>query len=114
MRSNKKPKNGTIYGGIIWLLESRRWITKSQLNTFLSNEKLNVRNGKPNVIIPKLLSMSKRHNKIPIRKEIFTLLIAYNLRNYGGHNIRQQYVLTSKFDKIIEQLLMSLFLCIDV
>jgi hypothetical protein len=75
---------------------------------------LNVKNAEPDNMIPKLLSRNEKYNGNPVRKEVFTLLIAYNLRNYGGHNINQQHVLTSKFDEIIEQLLMSLFLCIDV
>jgi hypothetical protein len=107
------PPSHTIPDGIKWLCGYEEWMNKIDLQNFWKGN-LNVKNAEPDNLIPKLLSRNEKYNGNPVRKEVFTLLIAYNLRNYGGHNINQQHVLTSKFDEIIEQLLMSLFLCIDV
>jgi hypothetical protein len=48
-----------------------------------------------------------------VKSEVFTLLIAYNLRNYGWHNIGQQAIFTTSYKEIVDQLIMALFLCVD-
>jgi hypothetical protein len=102
-----------IPDGIKWLCGHEKWIDETHLQDFWKGN-LNVATDEPNNVIPKLFSENEKCNGNPVRNEVFTLLIAYNLRNYGGHNINQQYVLTLKFDEIIERLFMSLFLCLDV
>jgi hypothetical protein len=109
----KMVESHKISDGITWLCNSNGWMKQEDLETFWNKENLNVANGEPDIVLPRLLSMTEQYKGNPVRKEVFTLLIAYNLRNYGGHNISQQNVLTSKFDEIIEQLLISLFLCLD-
>jgi hypothetical protein len=84
----------TIRHGIIQLCGSKGWMNQNDLETFWHN--LNVVNGEPEILIPRLLSITDQYNGNPVRKEVFTLSIAYNLRNYGGHNISQQKVLTSR------------------
>jgi hypothetical protein len=118
-RSNKKPKNKNYYSiddGIIWLLGTKYGVKKCEVENFRSNFRSkynhNISGEKPDIIIPKLLSMLKNHNKFCIKKQVLTLSIAHNLRNYGGHNIKQQHILTKKYNQIIDQLLMSLFLCL--
>ena len=86
----------------------------SSLQKFWNKDNLNVANGEPDEVIPQILPMNKVWDGKPVRKEVFPLLIAYNLRNYGGHNIRQQSIFTSKYDEILEMLFVSLFLCVDI
>jgi hypothetical protein len=101
----------SIRHGILWLCCSKDWMNENDLKIFWDDH--HVGNEDPNIMIPILLSMRDLYNENPVRKEVITLSIVYNLRNYGGHNIRQQQVLSTRFDEIIEHLLMSLFLCVD-
>jgi hypothetical protein len=102
----------TISNGISWLCDYKGWMKRTDVESFWKI--LNVKDGKPDIVIPKLLSMSGLYQGKHVRKEVFTLFVAHNLRNYGGHNISQQRIFTTNYDQIIEQLLMSLFLCLDI
>jgi hypothetical protein len=57
--------------------------------------------------------MNELYRGKAVRREVFSLLLAYNLRNYGGHNIEQQFELTNSYDTIIKQLFMALLLCVE-
>jgi hypothetical protein len=60
---------------------------------------LHVPNEKPDIVLRRLLSKEPKRDKDgnPVRNEVYTLSIAYNLMNHGGHNISQQYVIISRF-----------------
>jgi hypothetical protein len=49
-----------------------------------------------------------------VRGEVFDILLAYKLRNYGGHNIKQQSVFGNSYEAIIKRLIFSLFISIEV
>lgn len=79
-----KTETKSIYRGIIWLLGKKYGVTGCDITNFRRKYNLDTTNGKPNTIIPRLLSMSKNHTKHSIKKDILTLLMTHNLRNYGG------------------------------
>jgi hypothetical protein len=103
----------SISDGIIWLVESNGWMTKSDLQDFWGKRYLNVNEDDPDVVIPKLLGKSELYGSKLVRKAIFSLLVAYQLRNYGGHKMRQQHVFTRNYHDIIEELFVSLFLSVQ-
>jgi hypothetical protein len=107
--------NHHISHGINWLSISRGWMSsQNDLEKFWKHGPLgSVANDDPDVVIPKLLAMNTTHNGKTVPREIFTLLVTYNLRNYGGHNLGQQNVLTTQYTEIIKTLLMSLFLSVE-
>lgn len=104
-----------IREGILWLSDSRGWMKIKDLENFWKQPGVgSVASDYPDVIIPKLLAETEKYNGNLVRPEVFKLLVAYNLRNYGGHNINQQKVFSNSYKEIIETLIMALFLCIDV
>jgi len=103
-----------ISDGIKWICNSRNWMSQNDLEKFWKHGPLgSVENDDPDVVIPKVLAMNITHNGKTVPREIFTLLVAYNLRNYGGHNLGQQNILTTHYTEIIRTLLMSLFLSVE-
>jgi hypothetical protein len=113
-RRKKLLKRHYIHHGIALLSHKEGWLTQNDIEYFWG--KLKVMNTPPDIMVPVLLQMKRRFKKgnkmILPSKEVFTMLLAYNLRNYGGHNIKQQRVLTEKFNGIISQLMMALFLSV--
>jgi hypothetical protein len=104
-----------ISESFIWLVESNKWMAKKgDLQNLWGKNHLNVNDAHPDVIIPKLLEKSELYEGKGIRNEIFSLLLVYKLRNYGGHNIQQPKVFTENYLAIIEELFMALFLSVRV
>lgn len=68
----------------------------------------------PNYTIRRLLArrMTIIYNGYPISSEMKSLLLVWSLRNYGGHNVKAQKVLVTKYEKIIEQIMFALFLAL--
>jgi len=69
--------------------------------------------GDLDVIIPKLLSNQTLTNGSPITKEAQFLLIAWRLRNFGGHKITTQNVLVDKFDELCNIVIICIILAIE-
>ncbi len=109
-------ENNYISNSIIWFVcknKHTRWMTEQELTTFWSEARLNVAKGLPNDVIPKLLEMKENYNGNSVRPEVFLLLLAYNLRNYGAHKIAEQKIISEKFKEILDNLFSSLFLVIQ-
>jgi hypothetical protein len=75
---------------------------------------LDLKGLQPDQIIPRLLSKQELYNNQTVRGEIFDLLLTYKLRNYGGHNIKQQSVFTNSYRIIIKRLIFALLISIEV
>lgn len=69
--------------------------------------------GTPDTVIPKLLAMDLSLNGSPIRKEIQCLLVAWNLRNFAGHNIQTQNIIVGNFEDLLRILLYDVFLVVE-
>lgn len=65
----------------------------------------------PNTICRKIIRRNPRiiYNGSVVSTEIISFILVWNLRNYGGHNIKAQNVLIKKYDKIIRLILYCLF-----
>jgi hypothetical protein len=98
---------------VLWLCDNKGWMPRNDLTSFWGRNHLKINSDPPDIVIPKLLNMTLQYNGNVVRKEVFTILTAYHLRNYAGHNIVQQSTLVSQYDEIIQQLFMALFLAVD-
>jgi hypothetical protein len=108
--------NHRISDGILWLVcDHRKWMSRDELIDFWGpkNLYLNDVNMDLDKIIPRLLSKKETYNGRSVRREIFDLLMAYKLRNYTGHNIKQQNTVNNDYNDIIRTLVICLFLCVD-
>ena len=99
--------------GVIWLCDKNQWMNQHDLEEFWGQNYLRINSDGPHLVIPKLLEKTELYQNNPVRNEVFVILTSYHLRNYSGHNISQENILTSRYDEIIEQLLMALFLSVD-
>ena len=95
-----------------WACEYKKWITPEQLKNLIGPNCLKLNDEIPDIVIPILLENTKQ-SQGDYRKELHTMLLAYHLRNHGGHNLDQQKILVSEHDKIIESLFMAIFLAIE-
>lgn len=75
---------------------------------------IDLNNTDPDIVIPRLLAKNESYKNKSVQRELHDLLILYKLRNYGGHNIKQQTCFTAQFDQIIQSLLNSFSLSIEV
>lgn len=88
-------------------LKNRSWMMKDV------NIKGIISNSLPNDIIPDLLKKIHPYHKTNILLQEACLLIAWNIRNFSGHNIIKQDVFAEKFDEILENLLFALFIILE-
>lgn len=79
-----------------------------ELTDFWGSSYLNLNAEGPDKIVPSLLAMNTSYRGKCVPKEVFMLLVAYKFRNYAGHNIKQQNVVTTEYDRIILFLLFAL------
>jgi hypothetical protein len=103
-----------IKHGILWLVcEHWQSMKHNELEQFWGPQ-LNLNTSEPDHIIPKLLAKKELYNNEAVKGEIFDLLLSYKLRNYAGHNIKQQSVFTNSYQAIIKRLIFALLISIDV
>jgi hypothetical protein len=103
--------NHSIANSILWLCDSSRWMRKGDLEDFWGPV-YKINQEDPDKIVPSLISKSLTYRGGAIREEVFVLLIAYKFRNYAGHNIKQQAVVTNNYEEIISNLIFALFLAL--
>jgi len=102
-----------ISNSILWLCDDKKWISESELQDFWGKKFLKLNGSEPDVIVPRLLMANEVWNGRLVPKEVFPLLVAYKFRNYGGHSIAQQQVITKEYAKILDQLIFALFIAIN-
>jgi hypothetical protein len=96
-----------ISESMLWLSESSGWLTRNDLEDFWGKNNLDLNNSDPDQVLPILFAKSIKYRNNPVPNEVFTLLVAYKLRNYGGHNIKQQQIAVIEYDKIMARSLES-------
>ncbi|MEO9308127.1 MAG: hypothetical protein ABI342_07445 [Nitrososphaera sp.] len=112
-RKELGSKYDKMFKGVVWFCNKKNLIQQTDLENYCKTD-LKINDEQPDIVIPRLLSKTETYNGTLIKKEVLSLLISYHLRNHGGHNIDQQSVLTSKYDEIIEELFMALFLVVEL
>ncbi len=96
---------------IVNYVDHKGLMTRDDLNDL--RDQTDVREANPDGLIPRLLSLSIMHNGTRVRREIQYLFVAWNLRNFAGHNIEIQNVIASRFEDIVRVLLYDIFLVVD-
>jgi hypothetical protein len=106
------PKYCDRYLGteIINLIDKMKWMTKADINKLIKNEK--IQNDDPDNVIPKLLTPFQYQGNY-VQKEIKYLLIAWNLRNFAGHNVHLQDVIVREFENILKILIYDILLILE-
>lgn len=106
------PKYCDRYLGteIINLIDKKKWMTKADINKLIKNEK--IQNDDPDNVIPKLLTPFQYQGNY-VQKEIKYLLIAWNLRNFAGHNVHLQDVIVREFENILKILIYDILLILE-
>lgn len=112
-RQSMGAKYDRMFQGVLWYCNIKNLIPQADLENYCKND-LKINDEQPDTVIPRLLSKTEKCNGTLIKNEVLSLLIAYHLRNHGGHNIDQQNILTYKYDGIIQELFMALFLVVEL
>lgn len=95
-----------------WIQDNKKWMNQLALDTLIGQSRLNLKDGIPDNVVPVLLSNISTPTG-GIRKEVYVMLLAYHLRNHGGHNMDQPSILVQKHEEIIKNLFMAIFLAIE-
>jgi len=107
-------KSGATYyisDGIMDLGRNKGWIPAGESKNEFLDKLTNVNiSGAPSQNVPVILTHNLTYQGTPLRPELSYLLLAWHLRNYGGHNIEAQDVLRQFYDQIFEWLMYALFL----
>jgi hypothetical protein len=105
--------NYYISDGILHLASGMGWIPagESERRFFAKLQGVDLRLD-PSTTVPTLLTGNITYDNRPIRSELLYLLLAWHLRNYGGHNIRAQTILVQSYDQIFEWLMYALFVAV--
>ena len=93
------------------LCETKKWLSRDENKEF--RKAIGWQSNDIDIIISKLLSKPKMPNGKGIVTEAQYLLIAWKLRNYGGHNITSQSILVKEFDRLCDILMSCIFLAIE-
>jgi hypothetical protein len=109
--------NYYISDGVLDLAAANAWIptgktreeTEKQFFSKLTGVDLRL---DPSATVPVILSGKITYDGGPLRPELRYLLLAWHLRNYGGHNVRAQDILVQSYDRIFEWLMFALFVSI--
>jgi len=96
---------------IINYVVSKGWMRRDELNNLIKRE--NIRGGDPDTVTQRLLASALVHNGMPVETKIQYLLIAWNIRNFAGHNIQPQDVFVSHFEDLLKILLFDIFLIVE-
>ncbi|HNU62667.1 MAG TPA: hypothetical protein PKL04_10760 [Methanofastidiosum sp.] len=107
---NSKYGTDNIGKGIIALSTDKGYMRQSDLENLRSQNNLK---KDPDDAIPRLLQMNLNYNGSPIKKEIQYLLVAWNIRNFAGHNIKIQNVFGDKFKELFKVLLYCIFIIVE-
>lgn len=109
--------NQEYFGGnIAALARPKNWLSAGiRLRTL--TDSLGITRGRrtlnPDAWLPNGLRLSWTFSGQRLDPGLQFLLIALGLRNYGGHNLAGQQILSDEFDKIVEKLVFALFLGIE-
>lgn len=87
-------------------------VTQNTFDNLIGINGLNLNSLDLDTTIPILFSNIQNPTQ-SIPKEVYIMLVAYKLRNHGGHNLHQQTTLSSNYSEILENLLYSLFLAVQ-
>lgn len=66
----------------------------------------------PDKTIPLLLEKREEYNGNVLPKEVYTLMLAHYCRNIGAHSLNENSIFVTNYEKIINELMMALFLSI--
>lgn len=108
--SHPKYKDQFLGSEIVNFAVDKGLMPRNDLNDLIKKE--NIQNGEPDKVTRKLLRTTLQHKGVPVAREIQYLLIAWNLRNFGGHNIQTQNVLVENFENLLRILLCDIFMII--
>jgi hypothetical protein len=75
---------------------------------------IDISQGDPDDVLGILLPMNVAVGPRLPAKEAIHYLVAWNLRNYGGHRIAEQKSLVDNFDTILQVLIRCIILSVDL
>lgn len=109
--SNVGTTTSGMKDAVAWWANTKG-VNQNQFDTLIGTSNLDLKSQTPDQVLPTILSnISRPTGGIP--KEVYAMLVAYKIRNHGGHNLNQQQILTSRYDEILNRLFNALFLAIQ-
>ena len=114
LEANPKVAQDSMGSNVMKVCNDKGWLSQDELNQLENVYTIDVNADDPDKVLKTLLPMKATVGSKSVPKEAIHYLIAWNLRNYGGHNIAQQNSLVIQFDVILEILMRCIILSIDI
>jgi|GEM_PF-2888307 len=114
LEANPKVAQKKMGSNVMKICQDKGWLSQNELSQLESNYRMDVSEDDPDVVLRTLLPMNVVVGSKSIPREAIHYLIAWNLRNYGGHNITQQNSLVAQFDEIFQILVRCIMLSVDL
>src|SRR5208282_5523836 len=108
-------KSKKMLNAVYQLALDQGWATKKDApdrGVFLSKIKP-ILNDRPDKVLPDLLNGNVSYDGSPVNAAEIAILIAYHLRNFGGHNIMGCDIMVDQYSEILEQMMYAFLLCIE-
>jgi len=112
LKNESDPNKRTISYGISHLCDQKRWVNSYEFMKSLEQKGILDKNDAEKSI-PVLLSKTEQYDGKNVEMGVFTLLLSHHLRNYGAHNLNERSIIVEKYDEIVNELMMALFLAVD-
>lgn len=100
-----------IKDGITELCRLNQWINYSELHTNWKNQN-KYDEANPETTIGLLLKKEERYGQNRLSNSVYVMMLAHYCRNLGAHTLNEKSVFVENNDKIINDLMMALFLSV--
>jgi hypothetical protein len=114
LEANPTVAEHKMGSNVMKVCKDKGWLSQVELKKLEVVYKIDVSDDDPDRVLKTLLPMKVTVGSKSVPKEAICYLIAWNLRNYGGHNIAQQNSLVRQFDVILAILMRCIILSIDI
>jgi len=114
LEANPKIGKKNMGSNVKQVFEYLNLLSQSEIKNIESKYKIDINRNDPDQVLRVLLPMKLTSHSIKVPKLAIHYLIAWNLRNYGGHKIKQQKCLVENFDEIFNILMKCIISSVDL
>jgi hypothetical protein len=114
LEANPRIGKDTMAANVIQVCNDQGWLSRAELAQLEKAYGIDISQGDPDDVLEILLPMNVAVGPRLAAKEAIHYLVAWNLRNYGGHRIAEQKSLVDDFDTILQVLIRCIILSVDL
>lgn len=114
LEANPRIGKKNMGSNVKQVFEYLNLLSQSELKEIERKHNIDINRNDPDQVLKVLLSMKLSINSVKVPRLAIHYLIAWNLRNYGGHKIKQQKCLVESFNEIFNILMKCIISSVDL